>query len=255
MHKFLVCSKFSKFLAPKNKFCDFFAKSIANALPTPELAPVITIFLNFEIMAKPLNFITFEGIEGCGKSTQAKKLYEYFLTNQTNSILTREPGGTKAGEKIRTILMDEEIDKLEAKTELLLNYASRIEHIEKIIKPAIDQGKIVICDRFFDSSFAYQGGAMELGFDYVSQLNKLVLNDFAPDITFFIDISLQEGLKRTAKRTENNRYDKLGEQFHQKIYDSYFKLAKNNSRIKIIDGMKNSDEVFQQILTIINQNI
>lgn len=206
-------------------------------------------------MVKPLNFITFEGIEGCGKSTQAKKLYEYFLTNQTNSILTREPGGTKTGEKIRTILMDEKIDKLESKTELLLNYASRIEHIEKLIIPAINQGKIVICDRFFDSSFAYQGVAMGLGFNYVKQLNDLLLNNFVPDLTFFIDITLEEGFKRTAKRTENNRYDKLGAEFHQKIYDAYFKLAKNNSRIKIIDGMKNSDEVFHQILTIINQNL
>jgi len=206
-------------------------------------------------MVKPLNFITFEGIEGCGKSTQAKKLYEYFLTNQTNSILTREPGGSTAGEKIRSILMDEEIAKLEAKTELLLNYASRIEHLEKLIKPAINQGKIVICDRFFDSSFAYQGGAMGLGFNYVKQLNDLLLNNFQPDLTFFIDITLEEGFKRTAKRHENNRYDKLGAEFHQKIYDAYFQLAKNNSRIKIIDGMKNSDEVFQQILTIINQNL
>lgn len=206
-------------------------------------------------MAKTLNFITFEGIEGSGKSTQAKKLYEYFLTKQTKSILTREPGGTKAGDKIRAILMDEDIDKLEAKTELLLNYASRIEHLEKLIKPALDQGKIVICDRFFDSSFAYQGGAMGLGFDYIEKFNDLLLNDFVPDITFFINVTLEEGFKRTAKRTENNRYDKLGSQFHQKIYDSYFKLAKNNSRIKIIDGMKNSDEVFQQILTIINQNL
>jgi dTMP kinase len=100
-----------------------------------------------------MKFITFEGIEGCGKSTQARKLHEFFL----GSILTREPGGTVAGEKIREILIADNLEKLEAKTEIFLNFAARIEHVEKLIKPALHNGKIIISDRFFDSTFVYQG--------------------------------------------------------------------------------------------------
>ena len=112
-------------------------------------------------------FITFEGIEGSGKSTQVRKLHEFFQSKSIDSILTREPGGTKAGELVRAVLLNEEIEKLEAKSELFLNFAARIEHVEKLIKPALAAKKTVICDRFFDSTFAYQGSAFELGFDLI----------------------------------------------------------------------------------------
>jgi dTMP kinase len=194
-------------------------------------------------------FITFEGIEGCGKSTQAKKLYDYFLANQIDSLLTREPGGTKVGEKIREILIDDSIDKLSAKTELLLNFSARIEHVQKVILPAIEKNKIVICDRFFDSTFAYQGGAMGLPDEQIDNIKNFAIENFSPDITFLINISVDEGLSRVASRLQNNRYDKLGKDFHQKVQEKFLALAKKNSRIKIIDGHKNPSQVFAEILS------
>lgn len=205
-------------------------------------------------MNKNLRFISFEGIEGSGKSTQAQKLYEYFLSKQINCLLTREPGGCEAGEKIREILLDENIPKLCSKSELLLNFSARIEHVEKVIKPALQSNKIVICDRFVDSTFAYQGSAMGLSFDMIEKVQKIAIEDFLPDLTFLINVSLEEASKRIFLRKNNNRYEKLGNEFHQKVQEGFFNLAKKNSRIKIINGEQNPEEVFQQILTIINQN-
>lgn len=205
-------------------------------------------------MNKNFQFISFEGIEGCGKSTQAKKLYEYFLSKQIDCLLTREPGGSLAGEKIRGILLDEEIDKLSAKSELLLNFASRIEHVEKVIKPALKSGKVVICDRFVDSTFAYQGSAMGIAFEEIEKIQKIAIGEFMPDITFLINVSVDEAFARISSRGNNNRYEKLGNEFHQKVYEGFFELAKKNSRINIVDGTQNQQQVFQKILNIINQN-
>ena len=205
-------------------------------------------------MKKNFQFISFEGIEGCGKSTQAKKLYEYFLSKQIDCLLTREPGGSLAGEKIRGILLDEEIDKLSAKSELLLNFASRIEHVEKVIKPALKSGKVVICDRFVDSTFAYQGSAMGIAFEEIEKIQKIAIGEFMPDITFFINVSVDEAFARISSRGNNNRYEKLGNEFHQKVYEGFFELAKKNSRINIVDGTQKQQQVFQKILNIINQN-
>ena len=205
-------------------------------------------------MKKNFQFISFEGIEGCGKSTQAKKLYEYFLSKQIDCLLTREPGGSLAGEKIREILLNEDIEKLSAKTELLLNFSARIEHVEKVIKPALKSGKIVICDRFVDSTFAYQGSAMGLSFEVIEQIQKIAIGEFLPDITFLINVAVDEAFARISCRGNNNRYEKLGNEFHQKVYDGFFELAKKNSRINIVDGTQNQQQVFQKILNIINQN-
>lgn len=205
-------------------------------------------------MKKNFQFISFEGIEGCGKSTQAKKLYEYFLSKQIDCLLTREPGGSLAGEKIREILLNEDIEKLSAKTELLLNFSARIEHVEKVIKPALKSGKIVICDRFVDSTFAYQGSAMGLGFEVIEQIQKIAIGEFLPDITFLINVAVDDAFARISDRGNNNRYEKLGTEFHQKVYDGFFELAKKNSRINIVDGTQNQQQVFQKILNIINQN-
>ena len=202
-------------------------------------------------------FITFEGIEGCGKSTQAKKLHEFFLEKKIEAILTREPGGTKAGELIRKILLDEEIEKLEIKTELLLNFASRIEHVEKLIKPALQKNKTVISDRFFDSTFTYQGSAqgdlngdlIGLDFDLIDSVKEISIGNFSPDITFLIDVPIEIAFKRIQNRLENNRYEKLGLDFHQRVRDGFLNLAKKNPRIKVIDGTKNPQEVFAEIIS------
>jgi dTMP kinase len=197
-------------------------------------------------------FITFEGIEGSGKSTQSKKLYEFLCSKNLQVILTREPGGSLAGEKIRAILLDEEIEKLDAKTELLLNFAARIEHVEKVIKPALSEGKIVICDRFFDSSFAYQGAAFGLDFAEIEQIKNFAIGDFAPQITFLIDAKVETTFARIAMRSDNNRYEKLGLDFHQKVRTGFLQLAQKNSRIKIINGENSVEEIFQLILKTLN---
>ncbi len=195
-----------------------------------------------------MKFITFEGIEGCGKSTQAKKLHEFFLSKKIDAILTREPGGTKAGEKIREILIDEKIEKLNAKTELFLNFAARLEHVEKLIKPALATGKTVISDRFFDSSFAYQGSAFGLDENLIEEVKKITVGDFAPDITFLIDVPVETAFARIEGRAGNNRYEKLGLDFHQKVRNGFLSLAKKNPRVRVIDGTKNPQEIFNEII-------
>ena len=196
-------------------------------------------------------FITFEGIEGSGKSTQVKKMHAFFLEKNIDAILTREPGGTFAGEKIREILIDEKIEKLEAKTELFLNFAARLEHVEKLIKPSLAQGKTVISDRFFDSTFAYQGNAFGLEETLIEDVKKMAISDFAPDITFLIDVPVETAFARIQTRADNNRYEKLGFDFHQKVRDGFLQLAKKNRRIKVIDGTKNQQEVFVEIIQIL----
>lgn len=192
-------------------------------------------------------FITFEGIEGSGKSTQSKKLYEFLLAAKLNVILTREPGGTKASERIREILIDDEIEKLEAKTELFLNFAARLEHVEKLIKPALKENKIVISDRFFDSTFVYQGSAFGLDSKLIDDVKKMTIGDFAPDITFLIDAPVEHAFARIQNRESNNRYEKLGLDFHQKVRNGFLKLASENQRIVLIDGTKTPQEVFERI--------
>jgi dTMP kinase len=196
-------------------------------------------------------FITFEGIEGSGKSTQVKKMHAFFLEKNIDAILTREPGGTFAGEKIREILIDEKIEKLEAKSELFLNFAARLEHVEKLIKPSLAQGKTVISDRFFDSTFAYQGNAFGLEETLIEDVKKMAISDFAPDITFLIDVPVETAFARIQTRADNNRYEKLGFDFHQKVRDGFLQLAKKNRRIKVIDGTKNQQEVFVEIIQIL----
>jgi dTMP kinase len=197
-------------------------------------------------------FITFEGIEGSGKSTQSKKLYNFLCNKNIAAILTREPGGCKAGEKIREILIDETFEKLCPETELLLNFAARKEHVEKLIKPALQENKIVICDRFFDSTFAYQGAAFGLEQELIEKIKEITINNFTPDITFLIDAPVEVTFARIQNRKDNNRYEKLGFDFHQKVRNGFLELAQNNQRIKIINGCQSEEEIFAEILTYLN---
>jgi dTMP kinase len=200
-------------------------------------------------------FITFEGIEGCGKSTQTKKLQQFFLAKKIDCILTREPGGTKAGELIRAVLLNEEIEKLDAKTELFLNFAARIEHVEKIIKPAFAAKKIVISDRFFDSTFAYQGSAFGLPFSLIDEVKKLSIGQFQPDVTFLIDVPVKLAFARIEGRDGNNRYEKFAPEFHEKVRQGFLLLAQKNSRISVIDGTKSVEEISQEIIKQISAKL
>ena len=192
-------------------------------------------------------FITFEGIEGSGKSTQSKKLQEFFLQKKIDTILTREPGGCEISEQIRKILLSENFNNMQALTEILLNFSSRLEHVEQVIKPALKEGKVVICDRFFDSTYAYQGSACGVDFAVIEQIQKITLKDFEPDITFLIDVDVEQAFARINSRIDNNRYEKLGLEFHQKVRSGFLKLADKNQRIKKIDGSQNIEQILLEI--------
>ena len=197
-------------------------------------------------------FITFEGIEGSGKSTQSKMLHEYLLAKNYDAIITREPGGVPAAELIRSVLLDENIAKLAAKSEIFLNFAARVEHVEKLIQPALKAGKIVISDRFFDSTVAYQGYGFGADLSLIEKVKNLAIGDFVPDITFLIDVPVEIAFKRIHNRSTNNRYEKFGAEFHQKTRDGFLEIARKNSRVAVIDGCKNIEEIAEEILTRIN---
>jgi dTMP kinase len=192
------------------------------------------------------NFITFEGIEGCGKSTQAKLLREFLTSRGREVILTREPGGTKSAESIRSIMVESE-EVLEPTTELLLSFAARTEHVEKIIKPALKNNQIIISDRFTDSAHVYQGIGRGISSAVIDQIQKITIGNLTPDITFLIDADPKITLKRLEGRRGNNRYDKMNLDFHQKIRSGFLQLAKNHQRVKVINGSKSADEVFAEI--------
>jgi dTMP kinase len=196
-------------------------------------------------------FITFEGVEGCGKSTQAKLLFDSLTQRNISATLTREPGGTVASEKIREILLSDEFEILESKTESFLNFAARIEHVEKLIKPKIEKSEVVICDRFFDSTIAYQGYGFGNDIDQIQKLNEIAIESFAPDITFLIDIDTEKSFARIKDRKSNNRYERLDMDFHKRVRAGFLEIAKINDRIRIIDGNQNISQIAKQIFNFV----
>ncbi|KAF0135299.1 MAG: tmk [Candidatus Saganbacteria bacterium] len=190
-------------------------------------------------------FITFEGGEGCGKSTHAKMLKDYFELFQKEVVLTKEPGGFK--NNLRKILLDND-QSLEALSEIFLFAADRVEHVEKIIKPALSAGKIVISDRYIDSTIAYQLGGRGLPEDMVRYINWISSRGLLPDITFLLDIKIEEGLQRTVERGVMNRFEKEIMAFHERVKEKYMDIAsKNPQRIKVIDTYRSIDEVQREI--------
>ena len=194
-------------------------------------------------------FITFEGIDGCGKSTQCELLKNYLEGIGKEFIFVREPGGTVIGERIREILLDKKNTQMTARTELLLFEAARAQITDEVIRPALDEGKIVLCDRFFDSSSAYQGMARGMGMDFVSDLNMAATGGLKPDITFFFDISAEEALERRGRRGEaSDRIELAGLKFQEDVRRGYIELAANSEgRIVTIDATLGIDEIFEQI--------
>lgn len=194
-------------------------------------------------------FITFEGIDGSGKDTQAKLLAKYFKNKRYSVIRTREPGGTSIGEKIRKILLSPKISRVDQRAEVLLFAASRAQIVSNIIKPALEKGKIVISNRYVDSSYAYQGIARKMGLDWVIEINKWATQGLLPDITFFLDIPEELGLKRVDKsRNIRDKIEKDGEIFQKRVREGYYKLAKLfPERYRIIDANRNEDLIQKDI--------
>lgn len=185
-------------------------------------------------------FITFEGIDGSGKDTQAKMLAKYLEKKGYSVLITREPGGTSVGEKIREILLNPEIEKVDSRAEVLLFAASRAQIVSNVIKNAIKEEKVVISIRYVDSSYAYQGIAREMGLDWVMEVNKWATRELLPDITFFLDIPEEVGLKRVDRsRNIRDKIEKNGEIFQRKVREGYYKLAKMfPERYRVIDSKR-----------------
>ena len=199
-------------------------------------------------------FITFEGIEGAGKSTQAKKLYDYLIEKGKNVILTREPGGTKTGEKIRDILLSPTDELFPPIAEVFLYEADRSFHIHNKIIPYLKRKYTVICDRFTDSTLAYQGYARGLDLELIKSLNEIATEGLKPDITFLIDIPVEEGLKRIKEKRGFDRIENEDLEFHTRLRNGFLKIAEEEKdRIVVIDGMRDVDSVFNEIISVLRE--
>jgi dTMP kinase len=195
-------------------------------------------------------FITFEGIDFCGKSTQAELLKKYFENNGQKVILIREPGGTIISEKVREILLDKNNSEMKIETEFLLFSSSRSQLVREIIIPALKENNVVISDRFHDSSTAYQGYGRGLDIDIINQINSFAISNLIPDITFFIDTPVEVCLQRRAKKSkiELDRIELSSLSFYQKVRNGYLKIAKSDSRFRIVNGSLNIEEIHNIII-------
>jgi dTMP kinase len=207
-------------------------------------------------MANKGLFITFEGCEGSGKTTQTKLLQEWFINNNINAINTREPGGTTTAEKIRQLILDSSI-KLEISSQMLLHNVARIEHVTDVILPNLSQGKHVICDRFLDSTIAYQHYGHNLDLSIILEIHKKLIN-ITPDITFILDIAFEQHSARLKKRgNTTDRYENLQQEFHEKVIAGFQDIAnKNPERCHLIKSSESSaDETHQTIIKLLENII
>lgn len=194
-------------------------------------------------------FITFEGCDGCGKSTQLKMFNEYLTQQNIPHIFTREPGGGKISEAIREILLSGKNMEMTDECEALLYAASRVQHLSDRVEPALQEGKLVICDRYVDSSFAYQAYARGLGVDFIGKINAYALQKYLPDVTIFIDLTPEAAFLRKKGADKDDRLELAGMAFHQKVYQGYKQLAAQEpERIVCIDGNKTPDGIFADVL-------
>ncbi len=199
-------------------------------------------------------FITLEGIEGAGKSTHMSFLEKHISSLGRDVILTREPGGTDLGEAIRSTLLSTQYkNKIGENAELLLMFAARAQHISEVIKPALDSGKVIICDRFTDSSFAYQGGGRGIDLHKIDRLKDWVQEDLQADSTLLFDLPVETGLERAGKRGEADRFESETIEFFQAVRTSYLQLAKENpERISVIDATQSIEDIQAEISSLVN---
>ncbi len=198
-------------------------------------------------------FITLEGPEGSGKSTQAGKLAEYFLNCGVKVVRTREPGGVEISEKLREMLLNPD-NVISSRTELLLYAAGRAQHTEELILPVLKEGGTVICERYTHASIAYQGFGRGLDIGLIKELNKVATLGVAPDITIILDIDVEEGLKRVQK--SNRGLDRLESEdilFHKRVREGYLKLADKDNSIAVINTMDTQDNIYEKILCLLKE--
>ena len=203
-------------------------------------------------------FVSFEGIEGCGKTTQIAVLSEYLKRRAIPHTITREPGGTAVGEGIRRILLNSETIHLTAASELLLFYASRSQNILEKIQPALDRNEMVICDRFYHASMAYQGYGRGIPLDFINRLTDLVCDRYRPELTILLDIDPAVGLARARARNEararaedEGRFEMENLEFYTKIRNGYLDLALRDPRIKVIQADRSVEEIHRDIVKVL----
>jgi len=206
-------------------------------------------------------FITFEGIEGSGKSTVTSRIADRFRAAGFTVLETREPGGNDISEDIRKILLDPDRAAMDGRTELLLYLASRAQLVAEVIEPALEDGKVVICDRFFDATTAYQGWARGLGEDTVQRLNSFAAGDVVPDLTLLLDLPVEEGFRRGPHRREKSgtagrdRLELESAGFHERVREGYLRIAGREKRMVVIDASRGLEEVEREIIGNINTRL
>ena len=206
-------------------------------------------------------FITLEGIEGSGKTTQIKNIVNFLEKQGRQCVTTREPGGTVIGEKIRAILLSPENKELHSMAELLLYMADRAQHIHSLVKPSLANGKTVLCDRYFDATLVYQGYARGINIELIEKLYQLLFEDFKPDITFLLDLPPKIGLARAWRQLDNgsrtgaeSRFEEESLAFHEKVRSGYLELARREpGRFRIIDAAQNQEHVRNCILAVLDE--
>jgi dTMP kinase len=204
-------------------------------------------------MSRGKGFISFEGIEGSGKSTQTKRLADYFRSKGREVIETVEPGGTGIGTKIRALLL-EPLNHMDSLTELLLYYSSRAQHVKEVINPALQENKVVITDRFTDSTLAYQGYARGVDMTIIDRLNEIIVPDLTPFVTFLLDLDVEEGLRRNRQAQKEDRFELEAVEFHKRVRSGFLQIAgKEPDRVQIVDASKSPDEVSGEIFRIIEE--
>lgn len=202
-------------------------------------------------------FITFEGCDGCGKTTCIEKVHEMLNVKKIPHVLSREPGGSKIAEDIRKIILDKDNVEEDPRTEALLYAASRRQHLVEKVIPVLEEGTMVLCDRYLDSSLAYQGYARGLGIDNIMAINAFAIENTMPDLTFFLDLSPEIGLKRVQSRArESDRLDQEKLSFHKAVYEGYQIINKRFSdRIVRIDASRSPDEVSSSVFDVILKKV
>lgn len=196
-------------------------------------------------------FITFEGADGCGKTTQMKLLAEYLEKKGIDVVLTREPGAKGLGEKVREILLNYE-GPVSDRCESFLFLADRAQNIDIIVNPAVEEGKVVLCDRHIDSTVAYQGYGRGLDIERINMLNNIATNGRKPDLTFVFDIDIETSMARVGK--EKDRMERAGKDFHNRVRQGYLELAKQEpQRIKVIDAAKSIEEIHAEVIKIFEE--
>ena len=204
-------------------------------------------------------FIVFEGVEGCGKSFQSKKLFNNLKKKKIQTLLTREPGGTKSAELIRNLILKDyfnagnEKEKFDKYTDTLLYLAARNEHIKNKILPALKKKSVVICDRFIDSTLAYQVYGKKININFINNIHKFILNGVKPNITFVLTVSPKISRKRLNKRRSKNRYDNFTQSFYTKAQNSFLKIAKNKKNYFILKSSKNDNELENKVFKIVSR--